>query len=227
MNFFSFNGISNNSAGVVLQEPIGKLIPRQRGEFVTVPGRDGQLFTDEHAADVVEITLPIWVRPDADIGYVQRWLRGSGRLKTQHGSAYSYDAIVSKEYKFTRLPFNSGYTANVPMTLQPYATQDEPSKYVLSGDATISSAAFAPWPVAIVLHGSGMGQVSINGRAFAFDNFYDGTEVDGVNREAYYGTTLCSGQMDGEWPYFDPGENKVILSGGVTSAEIYVSWPDV
>lgn len=225
MNFFSFNGISNNSAGVVLQEPIGKLIPRQRGEFVTVPGRDGQLFADEHAADVLEITLPIWVRPDADIGYVQRWLRGAGRLKTEAGVGHSYDAIISEEYKFTQLPYDCGYTANVPMTLQPYATQDEPSKYVLSGDVTIHSPAPVPCPVSVVLRGSGMGQVSINGRAFAFDNFYDGTEVDGVSREAYYGTALVSGQMDGEWPYCDPGENHVVLSGGVTGVEIYAMWP--
>ena len=225
MNYFSFNGISNRSAGVVLLEPVGRFVPMRRGEFVTVPGRDGQLFADEGADDKIEATLQIWVRPDADVHYVQRWLRGSGRLKTEEGAEHSYDAIVSGEYKLTPLPMGSGYTANVPVTLMPYATQDVPSKYVITGDVTIVSPSPVPSPVSVVLRGSGTGQVSINGRAFAFDAFNDGTEVDGVSREAYYGTTICSGQMDGVWPYCDPGENKIILSGDVTGVEIYAMWP--
>ena len=225
MNYFSFNGISNKSAGVVLLEPIGKLSPKQRGEFITVPGRDGQLFADEGAADVIEITLPIWVRPDADADYVRRWLRGAGRLKTEEGATGSYDAIVSDGYKMTALPMNSGFTANVPMTLQPYATQDAESKYTLSSSGLVTNPAPIDCYARVVLHGSGSGQVNIGGRVFSFDSFKDGTEVDGVNREAYYGTTICSGQMDGEWPYLAPGSNAVSFSGGVRSVEIFVQWP--
>lgn len=227
MNYFSFNGISCDYVGVSLLEPVPKLIPRQRGEFVTVPGRDGQLFQDEGAADVIEISLQIWVQPRADIFYVMRWLRGAGRLKVEEGSAYSYDAIIAEGYTLTPLRDGSGYTANVPVTLQPYETLDTAQQYAIAGSGSIHNNCDRSVPCRLVLHGSGEGTVSINGRTLGFESFANGTEVDGVNREAYTGLQVVSSQMSGEWPYLDAGDNVVLLSGGVSSLEIYVQWPRV
>jgi len=225
MNYFSFNGVACTYAGVTLQEPVGLFKPRTRGEYITVPGRNGQLFADEGAADVNETMLQIWVRPDADVHYVRRWLSGAGRLKTQEGSAYSYDAIISEGYQLTPLRDNSGYTAIVPVTLSPYQTQDEATRYSFSGSGLIVNQTGIKTPARLVLRGGGEAYVSINGREVSFESFTDGTEVDGTSREAYIGSTVVSSQMSGEWPYLDPGNNSIVLGGGLTGAEIYVQWP--
>ena len=224
-NYFSFNGISCRYAGVVLKEPLGKMVPAQRGEEITVAGRDGRLWSAEEAADSMDKTLQIWVMPNADIDYVRNWLRGEGRLKLEEHSPYSYDARISGHIAYTPLPGNGGWSANVPVVLHPYATLDKEKVYVVNSGDVIKSTAPVRTHVRLTLHGSGDALIQIGSRIITLAGFADGTVIDGVSREAYAGSVLVSGAMEGEWPYLDPGETIVRYSGDVNSLEIGVHWP--
>lgn len=235
-NFFSFNGLSCHSAGVILKEPLGSMIPAQRGEDLIVPGRDGRLWSPENAADNMDKTLQIWVLPTADLEHVRNWLRGEGRLKIEDGSSYSYDARISGHFEYQLLPNGSGWVANVPVTLAPYATLDAESVInVASGDMITSPSPVRTY-VRLILHGSGdavirMGTVPGGGavgkivwREIMITGFSDGAIIDGVSREAYHGSTLINDSMDGDWPYIDPGKTTITYSGDLSSLEIGAQW---
>ena len=224
-NFFSFNGISCGYAGVILKEPLGMMIPAQRGEEVTVAGRNGKLWIDENAADSMDKTLQLWVPSTSDIVYIRNWLRGEGRFKTEEGSLYSYDAHISGHFEYTPLPAMGGWSANVPISLAPYATLDKEDLFSVISGEKVTVAAPVRTHVRLVLHGSGDAVINLGSRQITLTNFSDGTVIDGVAREAYFGSVLRSGDMAGEWPYLDPGETVVTYSGGLSSLEIGAHWP--
>lgn len=224
-NYFSFNGISCSYAGVVLKESLGMMIPAQRGEEVAVAGRDGKLWIDENAADSMDKILQIWIPPTSDILFVRNWLRGSGRLKLEKDSLYSYDARISEMIDYLPLNGGGGWSANVPVSLAPYATLDKESVFSVASGTTIKSTAPVRTYVRLVLQGSGDAIVNLGRRQITLPNISNNTVIDGVAREAYIGSTLRSGDMAGEWPYLDPGETVITYSGGISSLEIGAQWP--
>lgn len=226
-NYFAFNGISCSYAGVVLKESLGMMIPAQRGEEVAVAGRDGKLWIDENAADSMDKTLQIWIPPTSDILFVRNWLRGSGRLKLEEGSLYSYDARISGMIDYLPLNGGGGWSANVPVSLSPYATLDEEAVITVANGATVKSTAPVRTYVRLLLQGSGDAVINMGNRQITLPGISNGTVIDGVAREAYIGSTLRSGDMEGEWPYLDPGETVITYSGGVSSLKIGAQWPAI
>lgn len=235
MSYFIFNGISSESMGIRIQSKNVYSAPKYDVNLTSIPGRDGDLISPNGRFANVNISYTCFLPAKSieelsdKITKVKNWLYTEP--DRYHDLKDSYDA------KFVRKAlFNSKLDISdecMKIGLFTVSFSCKPLRFLISGleKQTYSGAVvltnefnFTAKPY-IKVNGRGTGTLVINNKVWNFETLNGYTECDSELMNYYHDTTLKNDKVTGDrFPMFEPGENHIEFSGGITSIEIIPRW---
>lgn len=203
-------------------------------EFISVPGRDGDLIIDNgrHKNITIPYKLTLLNNTERDFKtlahQIKAWLTGEPGYFTLWDSYdpeyFRYAAYIDEVDIEQELEAVGNITVNFNCKPFKYALQGQ-EPVILTAAATLYNAEAFPSKPYIKITGSGDITLTINEEAFSFSGVEDYIEIDSEIMDAYKGITLLNNRMSGNgFPIFVPGENNIAFTGAVTEIEIIPRW---
>jgi len=227
MNYIKFRDYTNQQWGVVITTMPNSPTPLERGERVTIPGRNGSIWRSEHAYDDITLTPSLWVPPKrvSQLPNIKAWLSGSGNLELSPGSSTFYRARVSETIEFAPMDFDAGYQGIVVFECFPFRYfKSAPAITVTSRPSTVSNPGQVFSEPLLRIVGSGDVEISIGAQVFELYELSGSRYVDSESQECYTTDGLKNHLMAGAFPVLSPGDNLITWDGTISSIEIQPRW---
>lgn len=220
-NYFIWNDISSLEYGWIKETPF-PVSATQNFEYTSVPKRDMLLTINKHTRNKVSLSFELQLKDRKKYDYVYAWLNGAnkqGKLIISDDTDKFYYATCSSikpKYQVYNIS-----TITITFDCQPfrYSTNDEP--ITLSTNSSINVSGNYYCEPKIKVHGSGSGNLTVNGstlQLYNIDNYYI---VDSEKMIVYRDNTVYLNQTFGNLPKFQVGSNSISFDGGITSLEIW------
>lgn len=234
INQFSFGGLrSYDDLGLIITEPPVFPIPERDREFISVPGRSGDIIDDNGRYKNITGSYKVALlreefTMEAMLNKIRAWLTadtGYLRLSDTYDPDYYRLAVVRGSVSFEEKMRQIG-KATIKFNCKPYRYRiDGDDTISLSGHGTIyNPEAFSSTPY-IKIVGNGNIALQINNATYHFSNVQGYIEIDGDIMAAYKGTILQNEKISFvEFPTLAPGINNIISSGAVTEIQIKPRW---
>ncbi len=230
-NYIILNGVNSNTiTGLLISTlpPITK--PKQRTQTEEIDGRDGDIVTKlGYSAYDKEISIGLF--GNFDTNEVISFFNSEGTIVFSNEADKYYKYQILDQIDFEKLIRFK--TAKVKLHVQPfkYPLQEQP--ITISGETTVINEGNIYSKPVLNITGSGEIEVTLNGeQIFNIDLGSEEAEItiDTNQMEAYNpnNTELMNRQVTGDYSLFklQAGNNTILLSGSVTSANIsnYTRW---
>ena len=230
MNYIIWNGKdSRDISSLIISElpPITK--PKMRVKETVIDGVDGSII-EELGYESYDKAITVGLKVGADVDKVIDFFTGNGTVVFSNEPDKYYMARIINEIDYTRLlRFR---VAKVTFRVQPFkynrveapreATSDRTSMVVENlGNHTSKPL--------ITIKGTGTVKLSLNGKEicnYTFPANENTVVLDSEKQDAYLGDDFKNGNMGGDFPIFQKGNNTLSWSGTVTSVSItkYSRW---
>ena len=217
--YFIWNGTDSRSMGVKVLAYPPRIRPKERIEYVTIPGVSGDLAIKE-GKDVYEpYTRPMELRNDKgfSVEAVRKWLRGSGKMIYGCEPDRIYDVDLGPELQFDR--FVCGiWRCTLQMRTQPLKSSAFAQPETLTEAKQIYNGGDVDaYPVILVYPAENADTVTVTVNR----NDFVMTGVDGVRRIDCWAqevtdddrTALYTVYSSGRFPVLCPGYNSIGGSG--------------
>ena len=233
-NSFTFGTITSSSLNVFISGSGVFTAPERAYEFISVPGRDGELLGYEKRLQNVDITYPCFFHSSL--------VDKAKELKSKLLSVIGY-ANLSDTYDTThfRKAVYVGGTQFKPTQNLEASTFDlvfrcKPQKWLNSGtekttltaNGSISNPTlFASQPLITV---TGYGEIYIGSKLITIANVFTDITIDCEMGDCYHGTENGNSvvQLQGnEFPTLLPGTNNITFDNTITKVEITPRWFDL
>ena len=230
-NSFTFGTITSSSLNVFISGSGVLTAPERAYEFISVPGRDGELLGYEKRLQNVDITYPCFFHSSL--------VDKAKELKSKLLSVIGY-ANLSDTYDTThfRKAVYVGGTQFKPTQNLEASTFDlvfrcKPQKWLNSGtekttltaNGSISNpTVFASQPLITV---TGYGEIYIGSKLIKIANVFTDITIDCEMGDCYHGTENGNSvvQLQGnEFPTLAPGTNNISFDNTITKVEITPRW---
>ena len=231
----TFNGVSSDSLGVIVERYPDRPVPERIVETVRVPGRNGTLTFSEGFANVrqdydVYLSAEAAGLPSASAGMAAWLLAPEGYQKLT-------DTYSTTDYRMARL-VNPQDVANHFNKFGRCTLSFDcvPQRYLNSGDtvttyttdATITNpTSFTALPMVYVT-GSGVVDFALGGYPVTIGTFSGTIVLDCEAQNAYAGSINANNIItlgNGEFPRLEPGANSLTFgSGTITSIKVKPRW---
>lgn len=222
-NVITFKGENNFMYGVVVEKMPSIPAPQERGELITIPGRDGDVWRGEDAAQDVSIPVQLWVRPRPDLGPIKEWLSGEGELILGRDHNH-WKARVSEPGAYVPCPFNDGWKVTVTFDCQPYRYAPSSPIAISSSPGTIRNIYKRPAMPLIQITLSGDAEINFCGTEFTLSDLTGTVWLDSELMECYTEDGLANNHMVGMFPKIPPGNSTITWTGGVQSMRVTPRW---
>lgn len=218
---FIWNGISSDDMGVkvVSLPPIS--LSKEDIDEITIDGRDGFLIDFKgYSGDTKKVEADYFGNnPYA----ICDWLRGNGEVTFSNQQEFYYKARINNQIPLEETLKNQIYNFLIQFRCQPfrYFTNGKKKKTIMVNKTLLNNFGnYKALPV-ITIYGSGNITININGRAFTISNLTDSITIISEIEEVLDGK---GNLMEGNFPYFDVGQNTITWSGSVTKLEVTPNW---
>lgn len=219
----TFNGVSSNSIGVIVERIPNRNVPVRRTQQQEVPGKNGNVLLHDDSFPNVEQAYEVYFSGATEgLPAVARaaaeWLCSPKEYKTLWDS---YDPNV-----FHEAVLASGFEIENALNKLGRATivfSCKPQKYLTSGRTPTSETTLTnptPFEARPLIKVSGEGTITIGGRTITVLEEVEDFEIDCETMEADDNTKIFC--MD--FPVLVEGENTVTLDEGITAFEITPRW---
>ena len=212
-----YNGASGASYGVFLPDYPEISHPEKRYETFSVPGRDGDLISDDNSIGNITVKCTFAVIDklfQKRIRDIKRWLRGTGKLSFSDSLETFYEVLII-DYNELERELRKYGQFSVTFTCYPY-------EFLKSGQKTFSTISFNPYDLCKPIYkivGEGNYTLTVNGKTITA-NVGQNLTIDSRNMIAYRedGTlmnTAISGRYEDLW--LPHGDTSISISGGQLS----------
>lgn len=203
-------------------------------EFISVPGRNGDLVKDNGRYKNVKIPydLSLIKRDNRSfndlVNEVKKW------LALDSGYYELWDSYDPRYFRYAAVEGAPNITQELTDYGELSLTFDcKPFRYTFDGQNAIiinqsrtqihnpENLTAAPY---IKIYGSGDISLSVNATTNTFAGVSEYIEIDSEIMNAYKGLTLLNNTMTGTFPVLVPGVNTIRITGAVTRAEIVPRW---
>ena len=223
---FTYNGITTDSMGIVVNSIQTYVKPQKKAEVIQVEGRDGAEVVEYGYAPYV-LKAKVTLIDLTLIDDVIAWLNGSGVLiidedDQKYRNVHVLSAIDYDYFSHLKQATIEFYVAD------PYRyTVSEIPQSFTTFPASITNLGNTEAKPKLTVVGSGAVTVTLNGVSFGY-TFPVGESVviDCKNMEATYNGALRNQYMTGLFPIMKVGVNALSVTGSVTSVafEKYSRW---
>lgn len=232
--YFIFSSHSSLDFGLVIT---GKSVFKSAGRdltFTSVPGRNGDLITDNGRYKNVEIIYKTAILNRSDKDFADLAHEITAWLSLRSGYFKLYDTYDKKYYRM------AAYDSDVDIEQELEALGKmtisfncKPFKYSFEGDDTIilestcdlyNAEVYSSKPY-IKIYGSDNISLNINDKAYSFTGVEEYIEIDSEIMNAFKGIVPQNNKMTGlDFPEFLPGKNLISWTGNVQKIEVKPRW---
>lgn len=227
----TFNGVTSDSIGVIVDGYYAKSAPERRITSTQIPGRNGNLVTDDEVYENITVEYDIyWVPTDTTDLQVTNWLK--------QGTYYRLiDSQNSQYYRMTRVVgpvditnhSNCYHSARVSFDCKPqlFLLSGETAQQVSSGGTLTNPTQFSAFPLLeLTCTAKTAGTLVINGSTLylSAQNTSLHAIIDCEIQNAYYQATNLNPVISGEFPKLSPGSNTITFTGGITAVKVTPRW---
>ncbi|NFA44539.1 phage tail protein [Clostridium botulinum] len=220
---FIFNNISSEDMGLIVQELPPISTPEETINKSDVPG--GVPILQNCGYGLLEKSCTCHYEGNNPDKLLQ-WLRGSGKVMFSNLKDRYYKSYIGNKIPLEQILKNKLYKFPVIFTCKPFS-------YLLGGDIPITitthttlcnmKSTHESYPT-ITIRGKGSATLTINKRTFNITDI-NGGEIVIISDPDIQQVLNNKGKfMEGEFPYFDVGENEISWTGNITSIEIIPYW---
>ena len=226
MAYFTFRNIRSTLYDIIIEELPPITHPRSRVESFVVPGRSGSMNISDEAYDSYTKTVKCLLMTDIHIDNVASWLTGDGKAVFSNEPNRIYDVHVKNARTLSRAFMTGHKRFQIQFETQPYKSSANPEEPLeLTAPTTLTNPGTLRAHPILTIHGTGNMTVSISGRSFSLTGITDYIVVDSRMVTAYRtNTQLMNHHMAGEFPYLDPGENRITWTGNISKIVIQPNW---
>lgn len=234
LQYITINNKTSLDYGLYVKDKDTFKSPRRDVEYISVPGRNGDLILDNGRYENVEITYDLaFVNDPTDdfddaVKDIKEWLyapQGYFKLSDSYDSSYYRWASLSSNVDLKQ-QLNDFGDLSITFNCKPF-------KYSFIGDGkltlTTSGAVLNPEVYSskpyMKITGSGACLVVINNVPCAFSSVDEYVEIDSEMMTVYKGSTLKNNTfVSNSFPVLKAGVNTVTLSNTITKLEIIPRW---
>ncbi len=225
-HYFIWKGIDSREMGVKVLAYPPPVRPKERIEYVTIPGRSGDL-TRKEGADIYDSytrSMELMNRRGFSVNAIRKWLSGQGKMiyGCEPEFAYQVDLGAMQQHDF----FVRGiWRCSLQMRTQPLKERLYATAETLTASGTVRNAGdVEAYPIIIATPSAGVTSmtVTVNGKSLTITNVSGAVRIDsGAQEVSDTGrTTLLTEYTGGPFPVLAVGDNTIGGSGWA-SLEIY------
>lgn len=228
MNSFTYNNQSSANFGLYVAEKDIYSAPAYDQQFVSVPGRNGDVIIDNGRYNNVNVSYTCYCKNlSANMKAIKQWLCRPGyfKLADSYDPLYFRYAAFASKLKVDELLKNVG-KAELVFNCKPfrYSVAGQ-TKQTLTASGTINNPENFPSLPYIKITGSGAVTLNIGSKAYSFTSVPTYLEVDSELMSCYKGSTLYNNRIGfTAFPVLQPGNNSISWAGNVTKVEIIPNW---
>ena len=230
--WFSFKGISCRDYSVRMVSPPTRLHPARKGEYIDIPGADGEVWLDGGGHKPTIISVHCIAEDNLNIDAINAWLSGGGELIFGDEPERAYKANITSEYARNNLyGVMRGQEFTVSFDCEPYRYKADTSgdtcsinvAYPLGGGTTIqNNGSVASLPLLAVGTSTGDCSITIDGKTMTVKHHEKTIFVDCAAKIAYTknddGTYESAAMyVSGDWLSIPPGMIFVGVDPGDTA----------
>lgn len=236
MHFITIAGKSSADFGVEIKVGSSLSSPGRDVTFHSIPGRNGDLITDNGRFSNAEYHYGAFIRGQNANDFRAKFAGFRAYLGSHIGYVRLEDSYYPDEYRMAVL--NVGLTPEMVGTGVLAAEFEievnaKPQRFLKSGEETktFSSAGtlynptlYTALPL-ITVYGSGSGTLTVGDDAITISAIDSYLTIDSETQDAYKGSVNKNGTITYDsFPMLEPGSNAISWSGGVTSVNIVPRW---
>ena len=240
MNYFEYKGIRSSDMGIRIESKNVFSGPEYEVDFLSIPGRDGDLIADGGRFPNVQVTYTVFIpaKTTAELAgkitAIKNWLYSG--LSSYHTLSDTYDTAFFRQAVYAgKLDIEDELgrigLCTISFSCRPFRYTEAGMQSVVlsaSGVALVNPYPFNSKPY-LHIEGNGAGLLTIQSETLnATWNFTDidgYVEVDSEQMNFYKGTELKNDTVSGSgFPLLYPGENTFSYSGGITAVTVIPRW---
>lgn len=229
INTLTFNNVNSKTYGVYISGTGVFNTPARDREYISVPGRNGDIIKDNGRYQNIEVTYPAFIVRNFAAN-VRSW---ANKISEPTDYARLEDTYHPDEFRLAVL--SQGMVVD-PVSWLAAGSFDlifncRPERFLKSGETSttftqsgsISNPTDMPSKPLIRVYGSGT--ITVNGTAITIaSHLLSYIDIDCDIQEAFCGSVNANQYISAsEFPKLDSGANSVVLSG-VTKVEITPRW---
>ncbi len=202
--------------------------------YTSVPGRSGDLITDNGRYKNIDIPYKFSLLNDSELSFAEITHKIKGWLLSEAGYFRLWDSYDSKYFRLA----SYSDEVNIEQELRDTGTLSlsfncKPQKYSFDGQnavifttaGSLYNAEYFPSKPYIKIVGSGTVTLTINNNSFTFSDINEYIEIDSEIMNAYKGIIAQNNKMTGSgFPTFEPGNNTIAWTGEIERLEIVPRW---
>lgn len=238
MNYFEYKGIRSSDMGLRIESKNVFSGPEYEVDFLSIPGRDGDLISGSGRFPNVQVTYSVFVPAktiselSAKITAIKAWLYSG--LNSYHTLSDTYDTEFTRKAVFAgKLDIEDELNRigifTVSFSCQPfrYAVDGQTERTMTGGGIINNPYPFASKPM-FIFTGTGSGTLTIQSEdsnaTWSFTDV-DGLTIDSEQMLCYSGTESRNDTVSGDgFPLLYPGENTIAFTGGITAVAVLPRW---
>lgn len=240
MNYFEYKGIRSSDMGIRIESKNVFSGPEYEVDFLSIPGRDGDLISGSGRFPNVQVTYSVFVPAktiselSAKITAIKAWLYSG--LNSYHTLSDTYDTEFFRHAVYAgKLDIEDEMNRigifTVSFSCKPYRydeTGTASTTLSASGDVLLNPYPFISRPV-LRIEGDGKGTLTIqsegNNATWNFTDIDGYVEVDSEQMNFYKDAEPKNDTVSGDgFPLLYPGENAISYSGGITAVSVIPRW---
>jgi len=221
--YFIFKNIKSTDMGVMVNvlPPITKAA--RDVNKITIPGRDGHLTQDFETYSSTVKPVECTILDISKVDQISAWLDGSGEVIFSNQNDRKYQASIINQIPFNRI-IRKVYSFIVIFDCQPFAQAINNPVITLTAPCGIYGAGNHKSKPVITVYGNGTIELSVNSTVIHLTNVSEYVTIDSDLMDAYKGTQLMNGLMNGDFPTLEVGENAINWTGDVSKVEVKPNW---
>lgn len=245
INYLRYNGKDSRDYGIMIRSKQTYNAPKRNVDFISVPGRDGDLIIDNENHSNIKITYGLKLfSPTIDstarnqninlaesTRKLKNWLLADGsycELTDSYDPDYFRLAVMTSDIAFATKDENIA-NFDVQFNCKPYKYRIDGKikAETTSGQLSLYNCENYKSLPYIKLYGSGTLIFAVNNTNFYIDNVVDNVIVDSEMMNIYkIGSSVNFNQYAhfDKFPYLSPGNNVIIGGTNVTKIEVIPRW---
>lgn len=225
--YVEFKRIKNIDLGLVVTGYELRCRAEERTDIIQVEGRSGSIVDRYGTFASYKKTIEFAnLRPE-NFSRVNKWLSGRGKLRTSADpNGFYYADVVDV---LTREQIGECYHyIKVDFLVEPFFYLDSgtlKSKY--EAPVTLYNVGSIASDPVITVHGNGDGNIYVNQQVIKIKGMEERLTIDSRLMICHKDGLPAGRKMEGPYPMFSEGENKISWDGGVTMLEITPMWREL
>ena len=240
MNYFEYKGIRSSDMGLRIESKNVFSGPEYEVDFLSIPGRDGDLISGSGRFPNVQVTYSVFVPAKTiselaqKITAIKAWLYSGldsyHNLEDTYAPAFFRHAVYAGKLDIED-ELNRIGIFTISFSCKPFRYTESGTESIIlstSGDTVDNPYPFNSKPY-IRIEGTGAGTLTIQSEGhnaiWSFESIVGYVEIDSEQMNFHKGTELKNDTVTGSgFPILYPGENTISFSGGITAVTVIPRW---